>query len=337
MLSKAIAGVVLLLVVLGPQQRPPTVPTFRSRADVVESDVSVFDRNGNSVKGLPVTSFTVLEDGKPRPIVGFAEIEVPTALEVSTAWMRDAGTDVETNDVSDRRLFVIVMDDASYHPRSVDRARELGRMVIDRLGPKDLAAVVFTGNNVRNAQGFTSDHGRLIRAVEQTSDVRLPMALRVVYSVSTLLRATEYLVSVPARRKVLVPITSFDMDMAIKDRPEMNAAHLLSLTERMFTTAQRANLNVFVVSPLHSRRSLARLEGNVEARWAQRVPYETAGAFIPGFGAKAAVEEDVGRIFQQTGSYYMIGYSSADLTKFHRIKVVVDKPALDVRARERYY
>ena len=72
---------VLLFAMLGaaaiasaPRQEQPQ--TFRTNTDVVQVDVSVLDRNRVPVQGLTVDDFTVLEDGKPRPIVAFAPISV---------------------------------------------------------------------------------------------------------------------------------------------------------------------------------------------------------------------------------------------------------------------
>ena len=54
-------------------------PTFRARTDLVQWDVSVFDRDGRPVTGLPASAFTVLEDDAVRPIIGFSEITIPPA------------------------------------------------------------------------------------------------------------------------------------------------------------------------------------------------------------------------------------------------------------------
>jgi hypothetical protein len=106
----------------------------------------------------------------------------------------------------------------------------------------------------------------------------------------------------------------------------------------MFAAAQKANVNVFVLSPAATRDGARRFYAeNKEARWAQAVPFETGGAFIPGAGRAEDVQEDIGRIFSLTGSYYVLGYSSADLTKFHRVRVVVDRPDVVVHARTKYY
>jgi VWFA-related protein len=308
-------------------------PTFRARTDLVQWDVSVFDRDGRPVTGLPASAFTVIEDDAVRPIIGFSEIHIPAAPEVSAAWLRDAPTDVETNDVADRRLFVLVMDDASWPPITVPRGREIGRRFIDSLGPQDLAAVVFTGNNSGNAQGFTADRGRLRSVIDRATYTLLDPKLSPQITVRTLLRATDYLVGVPARRKALVIVTAFDMMMFVASSGP--GRHLISLTERTFVAAQLANVNVFVLSVRYSAETaLARHD---EQDWVKRLPNETAGALVPLWGHDADVRAGVERIFTQTGSYYLLGYSSADPMKFHRVKVLVDRPDLIVRTRERYY
>ena len=59
------------------QAPPPQPPTFRTGVDVVQIDVSVLDKARRPVRGLSAADFTVLEDGKPRPIVAFSAIELP--------------------------------------------------------------------------------------------------------------------------------------------------------------------------------------------------------------------------------------------------------------------
>jgi VWFA-related protein len=64
----------------------------------------------------------------------------------------------------------MVLDDATLPPHSqtVQSARRVAREVIERLGPSDLAAVLFTRNN-RNSQDVTSDRALLTRAVDKLS------------------------------------------------------------------------------------------------------------------------------------------------------------------------
>ena len=61
------------LAAAGRAQQPPPQPqaTFQSGVDVVQVDVSVLDKDRRPVRGLTPEDFTILEDGKPRPIVAF--------------------------------------------------------------------------------------------------------------------------------------------------------------------------------------------------------------------------------------------------------------------------
>src|SRR5437016_5112625 len=110
----ALAAAIALGAVLAAQERPQNLPKFRSGVDVVELDVSVFDKDHHPIKGLTSADFTLLEDKLPRPLVAFSEVDIPAPSPPTATWMRDAGQDVATNDVKDKRLFLIVFDDASY-------------------------------------------------------------------------------------------------------------------------------------------------------------------------------------------------------------------------------
>ena len=84
------------------QQTPSeSQPTFRVGVDVVQLDVSVLDQSRRPVRNLTATDFTVLEDGKVRPIVAFVPVELgePEPVSGRASWVRDVAPDVTTNDV----------------------------------------------------------------------------------------------------------------------------------------------------------------------------------------------------------------------------------------------
>ena len=60
---------------------PPT-ETFRADAKLVLLPVTVVDRRGSIVNGLPREAFTVLEDHMPQQIASFAEQDVPVSIGV---------------------------------------------------------------------------------------------------------------------------------------------------------------------------------------------------------------------------------------------------------------
>lgn len=145
----------------------PQPPRFRTEVEVVELDLSVTDSNHRPVHGLTAADFTVLEDGQPQSIVQFTAVDITDPPPSPTAWLRDVAADVNDNSIADRRVFVILLDDAMIpaDPKMVNATKEMARSLVNRLGPSDLAAVVFTLNN-SHAQEFTSDRVRLRAAID---------------------------------------------------------------------------------------------------------------------------------------------------------------------------
>ena len=101
----------------------------------------------------------------------------------------------------------------------------------------------------------------------------------------------------------------------------------------MFEKAQRAGVNVYTIGPQSTL-----VPGDWEDSWFRRVAKETGGEWFGDLFVEPGVaERAVERIFTANSSYYMLGYTSADLAKFHNVKVVVDRPDVTVRSREKYY
>src|SRR5436190_11531145 len=78
-----------------PQQPPPP---YRAAVDIVQLDVSVLDKERRPVKGLAAGDFTVLENGRPQPILSFEEVQIPGVAASAPRWMREASVDVVNND-----------------------------------------------------------------------------------------------------------------------------------------------------------------------------------------------------------------------------------------------
>jgi len=78
LISILVAGSVSLLTShpLEPQDRP----TFRSNSELVVMHVSVRDRSGRYIAGLPRDAFTVIDDGKPQTLEMFSADDVPATV-----------------------------------------------------------------------------------------------------------------------------------------------------------------------------------------------------------------------------------------------------------------
>lgn len=208
----AIATTLAITVALVAQQ--PQV--FRSSVDVIQVDVSALDSDGRPVRGLTTKDFTLLENGRPQEIVAFAEISVPAPPPDPAAWLRDIPPDVRTNSLGDGRLFAIILDDATMPPdlRMAANAREIGRSVIQRMGPDDLAAVIYV-NDSRKSVDFTNDRRRLTAAVDgfttafaYNDQVSGTDNQHFFASIRTLGMVAGHLSNVPQRRKAIIYVST---------------------------------------------------------------------------------------------------------------------------------
>src|SRR5882672_882551 len=170
----------LLTLVAALATQQPSVPqaTFRTGVDVVQVEVSVLDKDRHPIQGLTNADFTVLEDGKPRPIVAFVPVnlaEPDRASVLPAAWIRDVAPDVTTNSVRPEGRLVVIMFDWSIRFYDQLLAKRIAVAAVDQLGPDDLAAVVFSSafGNTGFPQNFTADRARLLAAINQPFPVAL--------------------------------------------------------------------------------------------------------------------------------------------------------------------
>jgi VWFA-related protein len=312
-------------------------PQFRAGVDLIQIDVSVLDEARRPVPGLTADDFLLFDEEQQVTIEAVTEVRVPPP-DFSADWMRTVTSDVTTNDVEGRRLVVILFDDGRLAPANRPRAGAIARQVIDRLGPEDLAAVVFTANN-RPAQDFTADRGLLLRAVEA---VESPLTLSAgspifqLYSIDVLRRATEYLARVPARRKAVVYISVGHAFYVVPEgsksasmptpgaRSTPDPWGIAGTIDAVLRAAQRANVAVYAVDPRGSaaRNPRARgASGDIAVQFLDDLSGHTGGFALAGMDDYSA---GVDRIFSETGHYYLLGFRSAadgKPGKFRRLRV----------------
>lgn len=342
-------------------QPPSQAPQFRTSVDLVRLDVSVLDRRRRPVRGLDATEFTVFENGVEQPISAFSPVDLPDPMPDPTAapWLRNVAPDMNGNaEVQQRRLFILAIDDATIENdvHAIKAVKDIARSVVGRLGPADLMSVVFTRDN-RNAQDFTADRARLLKAVDSFTVGFRGMGgmddLWYLNSVGVLDRAVDFLSDVPERRKAIIYVGQglpFDIGGLAPVNTALNpvsgAASTQALQMRIkdqmtdaFDRAKRANVNVYTVDPCGLRVVTpppSTCQPGLEVDYLINIAAATGGRpiinsndFEPGLTA----------LFQENASYYLIGYQPIDAArdgKFRRLEVRVDRPDVDVRTRSGY-
>jgi len=332
----ALAVAVLYLQSAAPQT---PLPTFRTGIDVVQLDVTVLDKDRHPVRGLTADDFTILERGKPQPIVAFSAVDVPAPAPSAAPWVRDAPLDVVSN-AENRRLVTIVMDDAyvKLEPDIMKRAKQIARNAIDQLGPGDLAAVVFTF--LGRAQNFTADRSQLVQAIDSytpkmTGSMGPPAVCDPKHrscDVETLATVASTLVSAPPGRKIVLLISggrAFTFGEIGVPSSRSEASELMKL----FGDLQRANVTVYAYDA-HGLET----DGSM-------LDKESLYSFAESTGGRAVAfrnnpESFVADAFRESSAYYFIGFrrtSSSNEKEFHKIEVKVNRPGVQVHTRNGYY
>jgi VWFA-related protein len=342
--------------------------------DLARVEVAVLDKDRRPVRGLAAADFEVLEDGSPRPIVAFTQVDAPGPPPQATgtaSWVDEVARDVAINQSRDLRRITIVMDDAMTppDPRVMGTAKEIARGIIDRLGPGDEAAVVFTMFS-RASQAFTSDRARLVAAIEgfqprhTSRGAEHPDTAAAIASAESLGSVVDYLTASRDRRKVVafispgapisqvIPPSSADGDLAIQT------------WKAMLRRAARANVTIYGFDPT----GLEGLESGVLTADISIPTPATAGASRPPASAVAArirerselqrefllatAENTGGRavsrtndmqpaldtMFAEIGTHYLLGFTPAAAKGRgdRRLQIRVLRPDLVVRAANAY-
>ena len=373
--SLAIALALMCLTVTVPGQQTPSqpAPRFRTGVDLVLLDVSVLDEQRMPVRGLRMEDFTVLEDGRPQQIQTFSAIELPDVTENATsrpAWLREVVPDVQRNDDSaERRIVVLILDDSTpMEAVEIPWVKRMANRVIDQLGARDVAAVVYTLEKGKG-QEFTQDRTRLLAAVDKfmgaiPGQVSFDSFDRSASTgvINTLATICQYLSELPQRRKAMVLVSvglPIDWDLAqpslISQTDPASASEsgmvggLVGRLQDLLMSAQRANVNIYSLDPGGLRAPLARYSALTGKADFVLNPGQKNREFLKsvseGTGGFAVIdtndyESGVRQVFRENGSYYLLGYASSNRREqggFRKTEVRVNRPSTTVRARSGYY
>ena len=166
------------------QPQPPVADlgmpdvTFTVDVNYVEVDAVVTDAAGMPVRNLTADDFELLEDGTRQVVSAFSFVNVP--VERRDRQLFASGPiprDVVTNDGSEGRLYLLVLDDLHTASVRTGRLRQIARLFLERhFGANDYGAVVYTGGRDVDGQDFTNDRQLLLTAIDRFTGRKLQSA-----------------------------------------------------------------------------------------------------------------------------------------------------------------
>src|SRR5690349_19558067 len=111
--------------------------TFKSTVELVQVDVVVIDKNGNTVRGLTAADFNLTDRKKAQTIASFDEASYKRESTAAPAvpMPPDVMPDVIDNQSTPGRLVVMVLDDLHSFKGRDAKVKEIATKIVNELGP----------------------------------------------------------------------------------------------------------------------------------------------------------------------------------------------------------
>jgi VWFA-related protein len=251
----------------------------------------------------------------------------PSEFEVWISGFRIPITDVVavTPESGDRRVVVVILDNAAVPPSLIPRVREAARLVVNKLAPGDRMAVVSLHEGTME---LTGDRSRLLSAIDKYSPRAFPFRIEDAseHVLQTITHITRQLTEVSDHRKAIVAIGAgwlFDTPLPPPGLRDLGP---------LWVTAMRAmastHMTLYVIDPVGLGVAPHGYFGG-ESGFAR----ETGGhAFMNTNDLQGAVE----RIWRETGSYYLLGVVNPPMQRtadLRELNVKVLRKGVTVRTR----
>jgi VWFA-related protein len=154
-------------------QKPPSNDVLTVNTDLVQTAVTVVDKNGHFVDGLTREQFELVVDGNPRPFSFFERVTSGSPREQQ---LTRPGKAAETTSKPDGdvkvlgRRIVFFIDDLHLSPDSMNRTRQMLKQFLDvEMTPKDTVAIVSASGQIGFLQQFTGNKQVLAAARDRLS------------------------------------------------------------------------------------------------------------------------------------------------------------------------
>jgi VWFA-related protein len=313
-------------------------PVFKAAAIHVQVDVIATDKNDKPVTDLTADDFEIRQKGVVQTIADFERVSIPPIdRKIDLTAPLPPPPDAFTNapPPANARAFVFLIFDPG---TDIIPFKRMMASFISALQPSDEVAIVYPGRwDV--SQDFTTDTGKLIRAVNNIGKSKIFVPVDWYTQVHSVMRA---LADSRDRRRVLVLVEG-----AHPIKYPFPAEYLDT-----FQTAIRLNIPIYTINPNGLQAPSLGLEGHLE----DQVPNglgRIRGQQEGEAGLKTIAENTNGRAFVndwnvpqaaatlvgENNSYYLLGFYPSPYEadgKFHDIDVTVKRPGVRIRARQGY-
>ncbi len=154
--------------------KPQQDDVLRINTDLVQTAITVVDKNGRFVDGLDSSQFELTVDGKPRPISFFERVTAGSSREEQLATRNGTDLPVITAATASPtvrgRTIVFFIDDLHLSPDSMHRTRDMLRRFLEKeMGSRDSIAIASASGQIGFLQQFTNNREVLNAAIQRLS------------------------------------------------------------------------------------------------------------------------------------------------------------------------
>ncbi len=287
-------------------QPPPAAdqPAFRSGVDVVSLNVTVTERDGRFVSGLPLEAFSVFEDGVKQDVIFFSGTQLPTAL----------GLLVDTSASMNDKLPI---------------AQRAAVGFVERMRPDDILTIVDFDSRAEILQGFTEDQAQLTAAIRRTTAGGSTSLYNAVYVALNEFRKIRRADTQQEVRRQAIVVLSDGEDTSS-----------LVPFEEVLELAKRSEVAIYTIGLRDSAAKARPMGGFNESDFVLRqFAQETGGkAFFPASADELPVI--YGQVADELAAQYTVGYASRNARRdgrWRRVVVRVERPNTIARTKQGYY
>ncbi len=290
-------------ILLAPGSQPPDQPTFRSGVEVVSLNVTVTEKDGRFVTGLPREAFSVFEDGVKQEVMFFSGTQLPTALG-------------------------LLVDTSASMVDKLPIAQQAAIGFIDRMRADDIMTIVDFDSRAEILQTFTSERDRLVTAVRRTTAGGSTSLYNAVYIALNEFRRMRANVQQDVRRQAIVVLSDGE-----------DTSSLVPF-EEVLELAKRSEVAVYTIGLKDGNAKGRPMGGFSESDFVlKQFAQETgAKAFFPMSASELPVI--YGAVADELAAQYTVGYASRNQRRdgrWRRIVVRVERPNTLARTKQGYY
>jgi VWFA-related protein len=314
-----------------PQQpEPQPNPGFTLNTDVriVLTDVTVTDRKGNHVHGLPKSAFHVSIDKQPRPILSFVEnASAPTAIAATPV----ADSNTYSNEFLQHLppvLNIAVIDISRMGIiGQMQLAIQFKRFLQQLPNDKPLAIYARVGEHMVSFQNFTSDHALLQAAADKIMP-GLPVPHDRLSDLQLMYEFAQQLAQIPGHKNVLW----FNNGTGLLDSSNPGKSVNSDALRIIFDQLEAARISLYPID-VRGVTFGAALQHMQMDEYAQN----TGGH---AFYNQNYVDEVAQDALKQDSSFYTLTFSPKNFqpdNKWHKVDITVEPSGYQLSYRQGYF